>query len=254
MLSHFAAQSPDPIEMHSQIGEMLGKDAGPFIRELWALLADAQSQPTGIPMAMIEAKRREIEDQQRRSAAGAMALRAAIGGAPVRGGEVAAALAATAGVAGTALGLAGDASGGAMPSALQAAIARARAAAAAIGASVAAQAPAPAPPPAPAPAGHPARPRAPPGDAGPAAGGEATRRSPPSSPGGRYDRHGGEGHGRGRWEDGRDRHGDARRQPGREWAPRRGARDEDRPAAALPADAEDLFSTDRRRRGRDDAT
>ena len=42
------------------------KKASVFVEELWTLLADAQSHPTGVPAAFIEQKKQEMLAQQQR--------------------------------------------------------------------------------------------------------------------------------------------------------------------------------------------
>ncbi len=255
-----SAQKPSPIEVHSQIREMLGKSTGSFVRELWALLADAQSQPTGVPMALVEEKRRQVEAQQAKAASDAAALRSviAIPSTTMAGAMAAMAAGQTAGQA------------GAPPSiALQAAIARARLAAAAMSAVPPSTAPAEA-------TAAVASGSAAPAAAGPASAG-AGEREGSGSPAREGDR-GGDRRRSGRdppggidaaatWEAGPPRQATAGRwgrRRGRSASPggadspasprgrRWGARDEDRRQAerrSADEDDDDLFSADRGARG-----
>jgi len=51
----------DPEEMLLSLNDMLERDAASFMEELWTLLVDAQNQPGGIPKALIQSAKAEID-------------------------------------------------------------------------------------------------------------------------------------------------------------------------------------------------
>ncbi|KAG5182576.1 PWI domain-containing protein, partial [Tribonema minus] len=54
----------DPRKLQLQLTGFLEKATRPFMEELWALLADAQACPGGIPAAFLEQKKEEMLAQQ----------------------------------------------------------------------------------------------------------------------------------------------------------------------------------------------
>jgi serine/arginine repetitive matrix protein 1 len=51
----------DPRRLQVALTGFLAKDAAAFTQELWALLLSAQASPTGIPAAILDRKKRELE-------------------------------------------------------------------------------------------------------------------------------------------------------------------------------------------------
>lgn len=50
--------------MQIELTGFLGRNAAPFMEELWTLLLSAQESPVGIPAAILEEKRAEIQRTQ----------------------------------------------------------------------------------------------------------------------------------------------------------------------------------------------
>lgn len=55
----------DPEEMQLSLTDMLERDTANFVEELWTLLVDAQSQPLGIPSALLAASKAEIDERMK---------------------------------------------------------------------------------------------------------------------------------------------------------------------------------------------
>ncbi|RPA86925.1 PWI domain-containing protein, partial [Ascobolus immersus RN42] len=57
--------NPDPRYIQHNLTGFLGaKDTPPFCHKLWKLLLSAQSNPTGIPEELIEAKKEELRKEK----------------------------------------------------------------------------------------------------------------------------------------------------------------------------------------------
>ncbi len=54
----------DPRKLQLYLTGFMQKNAKIFVKELWELMVDAQTSPSGIPTVWIEAKSREMERQR----------------------------------------------------------------------------------------------------------------------------------------------------------------------------------------------
>jgi len=54
----------DPRKMQIDLTGFLARNTGPFMKELWQLLIDAQNSPNGIPPVLIEERKDEIKQQR----------------------------------------------------------------------------------------------------------------------------------------------------------------------------------------------
>lgn len=61
LLEPKADERLDPRRLQLALTGFLAKDAAAFTQELWALLLSAQASPTGIPAAILDRKKRELE-------------------------------------------------------------------------------------------------------------------------------------------------------------------------------------------------
>lgn len=61
LLEPKAGEPLDPRNLQMALTGFLAKDAAPFAKELWELLLSAQANPTGIPTAILDKKKRELE-------------------------------------------------------------------------------------------------------------------------------------------------------------------------------------------------
>jgi serine/arginine repetitive matrix protein 1 len=66
----------DPRELQINLTGFLEKQARPFVLELWQMLLSAQSNPTGIPQALLDAKKAELLAAQQAAQQQAAALQA----------------------------------------------------------------------------------------------------------------------------------------------------------------------------------
>jgi PWI domain len=87
VMSMLEASKPDPVEVESQLQPFLDKDTRSFVEELWLLLASAQSEPTGVPRLMLEARQVAAKSRVASVEATASRVRADIGSTFVKAGS-----------------------------------------------------------------------------------------------------------------------------------------------------------------------
>ncbi|EKU20303.1 serine/arginine repetitive matrix protein 1 [Nannochloropsis gaditana CCMP526] len=67
LVINYLESDTDAKKLQLQCTEFIGKNkASTFVTELWALLVDAQRNPSGIPTAFIEAKKKELAERTRK--------------------------------------------------------------------------------------------------------------------------------------------------------------------------------------------
>eukprot|EP00668_Euglena_longa_P028871 GGOE01036202.1.p1 GENE.GGOE01036202.1~~GGOE01036202.1.p1 ORF type:complete len:219 (+),score=51.57 GGOE01036202.1:71-727(+) len=64
VFNHLEGEKVDPKAMQIELTGFLGRNTAPFMEELWNLLLSAQESPVGIPAAILEEKRAEIQRTQ----------------------------------------------------------------------------------------------------------------------------------------------------------------------------------------------
>ena len=55
---------PDPKNIQWSLTGFLEKDTPSFCQELWNLMLDAQSNPQGVPKALLDAKKEELKQEK----------------------------------------------------------------------------------------------------------------------------------------------------------------------------------------------